>query len=75
MSPRGWKLSRRAWVGHQGRVICAVPKNVNFHTLGFEDTLHNFKQAADKNRFPMEEKKIGENLVVTRLAQDSKQGD
>lgn len=57
-----------------------MPKNVNFYTLGYEETLHNFKQAADKNRFPMERKKKKSwgkcgGDKASPAAQDSKQGD
>lgn len=53
MSQSGWKHRRRAGVGHRGRAVCAVPKNVNFYTLGHEEPLHNLKQATDKNGFPV----------------------
>jgi hypothetical protein len=44
---------RRAGAGHRGRAARAVPKNVNFYTLGHEEPLHNLKKATAKSRFPV----------------------
>lgn len=69
---------RRAGVGHGGRAVCALPKNVNFYTLGYEEPLHNFKPATDKNRFPVWRKRTWEKCggdKASSATQDSQQDD